>query len=233
MKKAKQFQKYKGDIVRCSLCNHRCIIKNGKTGICGARYNKAGVLYTLYYGKPIAIHIDPVEKKPLYHFLKGTNTYSFGTLGCNFRCDWCQNWEISQGNKAVDPKNKFIAKEYSPQQLVKNAIKYDCRSISYTYTEPTIFFEYALDTMKLAHRKNLKNIWVSNGYFSAEAFQDFSPYLDAINADLKGFKDEVYQKYCGARLEPVLENLKRIKKTRHIHLEITTLLIPGINDDEQ
>ncbi len=219
-----------------------------------AKMNKEDKLYSLVYGRPISVNIDPIEKKPLYHFMPKTSTLSFGTFGCNFRCDWCQNWDISQSNKKNYRIIDQLSLQMSPQKMVATAKKENCPSISYTYTEPTIFFEYALETMKLAHKEDLKNIWVSNGYFTEDCFKKIEPYLDAINIDLKSFDDKTYQKYCGARLEPVLENLKRIyhfhgaatghlrggqKRTseveeerRHkIHLEITTLIIPGINDD--
>jgi pyruvate formate lyase activating enzyme len=233
MHEAKLYKKLKGNKVRCVLCNHRCKILETKTGICGVRLNKAGKLYSLVYGRSVSVHVDPVEKKPLYHFMPGTQTYSFGTFGCNLRCDWCQNYDISQSNKKNYQIIDQLSLQMSPQKIVAQALKENCPSISYTYTEPTIFFEYALDTMKLAHKAGLKNIWVSNGYFSKIAFKEFEPYLDAINVDLKGFSNKNYLKYCGARLDPVLRNLKRVKKAKHIHLEITTLIIPGVNDDEK
>lgn len=233
MIEARLYQKLKDKKVKCALCNHRCLISENRTGICGVRLNKDGKLMSLVYGRPISVHIDPIEKKPLYHFMAKTYTLSFGTFGCNFRCDWCQNWEISQTNKSDPSIIATLSLKVSPQKMVAMAKKENCPSISYTYTEPTIFFEYALDTMRLAHKAGLKNIWVSNGYFTKKAFREFEPYLDAINIDLKGFSNKNYLKYCGARLGPVLKNLKRIKKTRHIHLEITTLLIPGINDNEK
>ncbi|MCX6811238.1 MAG: AmmeMemoRadiSam system radical SAM enzyme [Candidatus Berkelbacteria bacterium] len=233
MIEAKLYNKLQGGKVKCGLCNHRCLISHNKTGICGVRLNKDGKLYSLVYGRPVSVHIDPIEKKPLYHFMPGTFTLSFGTFGCNLRCDWCQNWEISQINKRNLNIIEKLSTKVSPKQMVAEAKKQKCPSISYTYTEPTIFFEYALETMKLAHKSGLKNIWVSNGYFTKKAFRKFEPYLDAINIDLKGFSNSNYLKYCGARLKPVLKNLKRIKKARHIHLEITTLLIPGINNSEK
>jgi len=230
---AKLYKKLQGGKVKCGLCNHRCLISHNKMGICGVRLNKNGKLYSLIYGRPISVHIDPIEKKPLYHFMSKTDTLSFGTFGCNFRCDWCQNWEISQTNKSDLSVIEKISLKVSPKEMVARAKKENCPSISYTYTEPTIFFEYALNTMKLAHKAGFKNIWVSNGYFTKKAFRQFEPYLDAINIDLKGFSNRNYLKYCGARLRPVLNNLKRIKKVKHIHLEITTLIITGVNDDEK
>ncbi|TSC91467.1 MAG: pyruvate-formate lyase-activating enzyme [Candidatus Berkelbacteria bacterium Licking1014_96] len=246
MHRAQLFKKIEGKKVSCFLCNHHCLISNVKTGVCGVRLNKNGRLYSLVYGRPISVNIDPIEKKPLYHFMPGTATLSFGTFGCNLHCDWCQNWEISQKNKTNLDLINQLSTRLSPQKLIKLAKKEDCPSISYTYTEPTICFEYALDTMKLAHKAGLKNIWVSNGYFTKDCFKKIEPYLDAINIDLKSFDDKIYQRYCGARLQPVLDNLKRVyhlrggpKRTSEvgeeqghkIHLEITTLVIPGINDD--
>jgi len=235
-KKALFYKKIKGNKTKCYLCHHNCLISNKKTGACGARMNKDGILYSLVYAKPISINIDPIEKKPLYHFMPRTTTLSFGTMGCNFRCSWCQNWEISQGIKIDAKKTTEIMskiKTVKPKEIAKEALNSKCPSISYTYNEPTIFIEYALETMKLAKDTGLKNIWVSNGYFGSKAFKNIAPLLDAINIDLKGFSDRAYQKYCGARLKPVLKNLKRIKKTPHIHLEITTLIIPGINDSKK
>jgi len=226
MKESYLYEKLPKSRVRCNTCRHYCIISKDRRGICGVRGNIDGKLYSLVYGEVIAEHIDPIEKKPLYHFLPHTFTYSIATVGCNFRCDWCQNWQISQSPKPENPIQGF---ELTPAEIVKQAKQNKCPSISYTYTEPTIFLEYALDTMKLAHRHGLANIWVSNGYMSKETLKLILPYLDAINVDLKSFKENTYQKYCGAKLKPILENLKTIAKSK-VHLEITTLVIPGIND---
>lgn len=233
MKEAKLYKKLDEKKVQCQVCNHKCLINSGNRGTCGVRENKAGTLFLLVYGHPISVAVDPIEKKPLYRFMPKTLTLSFATVGCNFKCNWCQNCDISQGHK-LKANNEILTKiNRSPKSLVEEAKKENCPSISYTYTEPTIFFEYALDTMKLARKEGLKNVWVSNGYFSKEAFKQFGPYLDAINVDLKAFNSEVYQKYCGAQLDPVLDNLKRIKKTKRIHLEITSLIIPSINDRDK
>lgn len=228
MKEAILYQKLEGNKVKCAVCNHRCTIAEGKRGICGVRENLQGVLYTLNYGKTIAMHIDPIEKKPLYHFLPGTKSYSFAAAGCNFRCSWCQNWEISQSPK---PDKPVEGMDISPEEHVKRALDLACPSIAYTYSEPTIFVEYALDTMMIATAKGLKNVWVSNGYMSRETLDAIIPYLDAANIDYKGPNDGVYEKYCGGRAEPVMENLKYLQKAG-VHLEITTLIIPGINDKE-
>jgi len=223
-----------GKNVRCNLCNHRCLISDNHRGICGVRENRNGILYSLVYGKIIAEHIDPIEKKPLYHFLPNTFSLSIATVGCNFKCLHCQNADISQFTKrksANEESAAIIGEETSPQEIIQDAIKNKCPSISYTYTEPTVFLEFALDCMKLAKDKKLKNVWVSNGYMTKEALDLVGPYLDAINVDLKAFTEDFYRDVCGARLQPVLDNLIDIKKCG-IHLEITTLIIPGKNDSE-
>ncbi len=228
MKEAKFYKKLNNGNVQCELCNHFCIIRDNQTGFCRARKNKKGKLVSLVYGYPVALNADPIEKKPLFHFMPTSYTYSLGTLGCNFRCANCQNWDISQ---AEDIESKIDNLSfYSPEKIVEDAIYNECASISYTYTEPTIFTEYALDIMKLAHSRGLKNVWVSNGFMSEKCLEEILPFLDAINIDLKSMDDDFYQKNCAARLKPVLENLIRIKKEQ-IHLEITTLIIPTLSDN--
>ena len=226
MKEAILYEKLEGKKVKCAVCNHRCTIADGKRGACGVRENKDGKLYALTYGKAISVAIDPIEKKPLYRFLPRTSIYSFATVGCNFQCAWCQNWEISQSSK---PNKKVYGDKISPKEHVENALRYDCPSIAYTYTEPTIFIEYAFDTMKLAHRAGLKNVWVTNGYMTKETLGKILPYLDAVNVDFKGPDDKIYQKYCGGKAQPIMENLKTIHKAG-VHLEVTTLVISDIND---
>lgn len=224
------YQKLTNQNVKCYVCNHFCIMANGKRGFCGVRENKEGKLYSLNYDKIIAQYIDPIEKKPLFHYLPGTFTYSISAIGCNFRCAQCQNWEISQAAKLYT--NEIPGEKVSPKEIIAQAIKNNCPSISYTYTEPTVFIELALETMKIAKEKKIKNVWVSNGYMSRETIEVISPYLDAINVDLKFFTEENYQKVCQAKLQPVLENLKEIRK-RNIWLEITTLLIPKVTDKDK
>jgi len=227
MREALFYKKIENQRVQCDACNHRCIISPGNKGICGVRENKDGKLYSLVYGKAIAKHIDPIEKKPLFHFLPGSTSLSFATIGCNFRCLHCQNADISQA-----PREDIVlnwGENISPDEIVKEALENNCQSISYTYTEPTIFIEYALETMKLAKEKGLKNIWVSNGYMTEKVIRALTPYLDAANIDLKFFSDDIYQKVCGAKLEPILENLKLIKKL-NVWLEVTTLIIPTFTD---
>jgi len=227
IQEAMLYEKLADKRVRCSLCSHRCVIADGKRGICRVRENRDGTLYTLVYGRTITQHVDPIEKKPLFHFYPGTTAFSMATPGCNFQCRWCQNWEISQMPREQD----FISGEKAgPEQIVAAARQAGCRSIAYTYTEPTIFFEYAYDTARIAHDAGLANLYVSNGYMTEEMLEQLSPYLAAINVDLKAFKDDTYRKYVGARLGPVLQTLKTVKRLG-IWLEVTTLVIPGINDD--
>lgn len=210
--------------VRCLACAHKCLIGKENTGICGVRKNINGKLYLLVYGKVASMNVDPIEKKPLYHFLPGTKAFSIGTLGCNFRCGFCQNFEISQ-------VKEIIGEEITPEQIVENAIKTECKSIAYTYNEPAIFIEFVKDTAKFAKEKELKNILVTNGYLSKESFDYIRSYVDAMNIDLKG-SDKFYQENCGGRLQPVLDTIKRAHKAG-IHIELTTLIIPGLNDNEK
>ena len=216
--------------VKCNLCSHRCIIKDGKRGICGVRENQGGILKTLVYGKLIASHIDPIEKKPLFHFMPGSLSYSIATVGCNFKCLFCQNADISQ--MPSDHNGMITGDLYAPEDVVDAAIKGNCKSIAYTYTEPTVFFEFAFDTAKLAHAKGIKNVFVTNGYMTSEAVHMISPYLDAANVDLKAFNKSFYKEVVKARLEPVKKTLK-LMKSLGIFVEVTTLLIPGLNDDKK
>jgi len=227
MKEAMLYEQLPEQRVHCHLCAHECTIADDRRGVCYVRENRGGTLYTLVYGRVIAQHVDPVEKKPLYHFFPGSKAYSIATPGCNFRCQWCQNAEISQAPR----EGAFAgAREVAPQQIVGAARRSRCRSIAYTYTEPTIFFEYAYDTARLARDAGLKNVFVTNGYMTSQMLDAFDPYLDAANVDLKAFRDEAYRKYVGARLQPVLDSMIKMKALG-IWLEVTTLIIPGINDD--
>lgn len=212
--------------VKCNLCHHRCVISNGNCGICEVRENIDGVLYARTFNRAISTRVDPIEKKPLYHYVSGTRTYSIATVGCNMECKWCQNHDISQYPK----KHKtIIGRNITPKEHVVNAIRLKCPSISYTYTEPTIYFEYALETMKLAKEQGLRNIWVSNGYMTPEAIDMMLPYLDAINIDYKGSGNKIYETYCLGTSKWVLQNIKRFHQ-EGIHIEITTLIVPGVND---
>jgi pyruvate formate lyase activating enzyme len=221
------YEPLKEQVVKCNLCSHRCLIRAGKRGICSVRENRAGILNTLVYGKLIAQHIDPIEKKPLFHLSPGSRSYSIATVGCNFKCLFCQNADIAQ--MPSDRNGMIVGDPVSPETVVAAAIRADCRSISYTYTEPSVYFEFAHDTARIAHEKGLLNVFVTNGYMTPEALRMISPYLDAANVDLKSFSDSYYKKYCGARLSPVKETLI-LMKSLNILVEITTLLVTGLND---
>ncbi len=229
MKQAMFQEAKEGGKILCSLCSHRCLIANGKRGICGVRENQNGVLFSLVYDKIIARNIDPIEKKPLFHFLPGSRSYSLAAPGCNFRCLHCQNADISQLPR--DRGGAIFGQNILPSTMVDEAKTRQCASISYTYTEPTIYFELAFDTAKLASEQGVKNVFVTNGYITPEALRMISPVLHAANIDLKGFTDAFYKKVCGARLEPVLDAIKLYKQLG-IWIEITTLIIPGHNDSE-
>ena len=224
------YEKLYNKLVNCNLCSHRCSkIADSKRGLCGVRENRDGKLYSLVYGKVVAQSVDPIEKKPLFQFLPGSLAYSIATVGCNFRCDNCQNFDISQLPKE---RNIIVGQETSPEEIVLAAKRSNCKSIAYTYSEPTIFFEYAYDVAKLAKKEGLKNVFVTNGYTTPEALQEIGPYLDAANVDLKSFSDTFYRKNCGAHLEPVLDAI-RLYKSMGIWTEITTLIIPTLNDSEE
>lgn len=211
--------------VQCHLCPHNCVIADGKSGICRTRENHHGQLYSRAYGNPCSVAVDPIEKKPLFHFHPGVRIFSLATAGCNFRCLNCQNWQISQ----VSPTQSEHY-DLSPQQIVEAAIDHHIGMIAFTYTEPTVFYEYMLDTAKIARQKGLKTVLISNGYINICPLQELIPYLDAANIDLKCLDDDVYRKLDGARLQPVLETLKQLKEN-DVWLEITNLLIPGYTDD--
>jgi len=227
-KEAMLYQKLNRGLVRCALCAHRCTIKPDRFGICAVRQNVDGTLYTLVYSQAIAVHVDPIEKKPLFNFLPGTRSFSVATVGCNFRCSFCQNADISQ---APREGLSLRAEEFPPAQVVAAAKRHVCDSVAYTYTEPTIFFEYAYDTAKLAQEEGIKNIFVTNGYMTPEALEALGTLLDAANVDLKSFSDKFYRRTCGARLQPVLDTIKALHE-QGVWVEITTLLIPGLNDSD-
>ena len=229
MQEARLYEKQRGALVKCRLCAHGCLIEDGGRGICHVRENRGGTLYTLVYGQVLAENRDPIEKKPLYHVAPDTLSYSIATAGCNFRCAWCQNSDIS-----AMPRDHHIIRgmETPPERIVEQACASHCRSIAYTYTEPTIFFEYACDTAVLAKERGLLNVLVTNGYMSAEMLEAFHPFVDAANVDLKAFNDDTYREYVGGRLEPVLDSLKRMKEYG-IWVEVTSLLIPDLNDSDE
>jgi pyruvate formate lyase activating enzyme len=214
--------------VQCQLCQHFCTIDDGKRGICGVRENRGGKLYSLVYGLSVATNIDPIEKKPMFHLQPGSTSFSVATVGCNFKCRHCQNWQIAQYPQ-LQPGD-IPGNELLPETIVAQAKASGCASIAYTYTEPSIFFEYAFDTAKLANATGIKNVFVSNGYTSAEALRAIAPFLDGANIDLKSFSDDFYRKVCGARLQPVLDTI-RLYRELGIWIEVTTLVIPGYNDD--
>lgn len=230
MREALMYERLPDDSVLCGLCRHRCRIAPGKRGICHVRENRAGTLVSLVYGMPVAEHVDPVEKKPLFHFLPESLTYSIATVGCNFSCRHCQNYSIAQDRP--DAGGIVRGTDVTPEEVVRRAIQAGCSSISYTYTEPTIFFEYALDIARLASSSGLRNIFVTNGYITTEALDAIAPYLDAANIDLKGFSSDFYRRVTGAVLEEVLDCIRDYRR-RGIWIEITTLVIPGENDSTE
>jgi len=215
--------------VQCRLCAHACRIKNGQRGVCSVRENREGILYSLNYGQVVAENIDPIEKKPFFHLYPGSLSYSLATVGCNFRCLFCQNHEISQLPRET---GDIVGRAVPAAEIVERAVRSGAKTIAYTYTEPTIFFEYALDIARLAWERGIGNVFVTNGYMSLQALDAIAPYLDAANVDLKSFRDDFYREQCGARLQPVLDTIRRMKELG-IWVEVTTLLIPGLNDSDE
>jgi pyruvate formate lyase activating enzyme len=229
-KEATLYEKEADKAVTCNLCAHRCYVPAGREGICKVRVNHEGVLHTLVYDRVISANIDPVEKKPLFHFLPGSSVFSIATVGCNFHCRYCQNWEISQLPKLRE--GALPGEKLAPKEIVTLALETGCKSIAYTYTEPTIFFELAYDTAKLAAEAGLRNIFVTNGYMTPEALRMIQPYLHAVNIDLKGFDDKRHRRMSGAKLQPVLDSIA-LAKQLGIWLEVTTLVVPGHNDSDE
>lgn len=245
MKKAVLFEKKGENLVQCTCCRHRCMIINGATGKCGVRRNIDGELFLLVYGKAIAVHVDPVEKKPMFHFLPGERIFSFGTVGCNFRCQFCQNWDISQATERLKEmyKNPVEAglklgelcdqgQDLPPKKVVEYCLGDGIPMVSYTYNEPTIFTEYAHDAGVLARKVGLKNIYVSNGYETEECLEYMKDFCDGINIDIKSFNKEFYQKVCGANLDGVLKTVKKAWEMGFL-VECTTLVIPEQNDSDK
>lgn len=227
LKEAMFYEKLDKDTIQCQLCPRQCTLKNGMYGFCRARKPRDGTHYSLVYANPTAVHIDPMEKKPLFHFLPATTAFSIATAGCNFRCKYCQNWEISQF-APTETVNYYLP----PDEVVKNALDYRCSTIAYTYSEPSIFYEYMLDTAKIAKVKGVKSIYHSNGSLNPKPAEELSPWLDAANIDLKGFTQEFYSEITEGYLDTVLTTIKILKKNK-VHLEITNLMIPSFNDDAQ
>lgn len=224
VKKAMYYDGLDGNKVRCTLCPFNCTIKEGERGICGVRENRGGELYTLIYGLVSSTVSDPIEKKPLFHFLPGSNAFSMGTVGCNLRCEFCQNFSIVRANP------ESIMREVSPHGAASMAKFYKCRSIAWTYNEPSIWFEYTLDCARVAESKGLATIYVTNGYINEEPLKEIAPYLDAMNIDVKAFNQDFYKKYTHSKLDPVLKTIIMAKKLG-IHVELTYLVIPEANDD--
>jgi pyruvate formate lyase activating enzyme len=230
LKEAMLYKKMEDDKISCFLCSHHCLIPNGGFGICNVRENRGGVLYTHAYGELIAQNVDPIEKKPLYHFLPGSSSFSIAAIGCNFQCGFCQNWQISQVKEAK--ALGLHSEEAKPEDVVRQAKRSRTKSISYTYSEPTIFFEYAYEISQLAREQGLFNVFVTNGYMTKEMIQTIHPCLDAANIDLKSFTDDYYRKMCKGKLAPVLKSIELMKKL-NIWIEVTTLVVPGQNDSEE
>lgn len=216
-----------GKALNCKICERRCIISPGKTGFCQMRENMGDKIYNLNYAAVSSAAVDPIEKKPLFHFYPGSMVFSLGSVGCNFRCRYCQNWGISQAELENIP-----TRDMSPEDAIHLTKEYECKSIAWTYNEPTMWFEYTLDSAKIARKEDIKTIYVTNGYMSEESFQEIRPYLDAANIDLKGMREKFYQDLCEARLEPVLDTIVRMYDAK-IHIEVTNLMIPGYNDSDE
>ena len=223
MKEADFYQRLEGTSLRCVLCPHYCIIPDGQTGICGVRENRDGGLSANMYGECTSAAMDPIEKKPLYHFFPGTKILSLGTNGCNFHCPWCQNWEISQQTSPTF--------ELEPQDALKEAQARGSVGVAYTYNEPMVWFEYVRDTSELVRQAGLKNVLVTNGYVNPEPFDQLLPFIDAVNVDIKSIRPDFYREYVGGELEPVLQTAKTASKATHV--EVTNLVISGHNDSSQ
>lgn len=231
LREADLVQPLREQAVQCRVCEHFCVLKPGMWGQCGVRINRGGMLYLVVYGRAVAAHVDPIEKKPLFHFLPGCRALSIGTYGCNLTCRWCQNWDISQVRE-LDLEHDDLGRDLSPEQLVAIARREGIEAIAYTYNEPTVYFEYTYDTAVLAHAQGIKNVYVSNGFMSRQVLERLTPYLDGINVDLKGFTEALYRDHAGARLEPIKRNIAAMARETPIWIEVTTLLIPGLNDSE-
>ena len=229
MKEALFYKQLDNKKVRCLLCPHNCILAEGKRGFCGVRHNENGKLYTLAYGRIVVASLDPIEKKPLYHFFPGTTAYSIATPGCNLACLHCQNADISQIKNRTE---MLEISEVCPEDVVEAARDSKAKTIAYTYTEPTIFYEFAMDVAKLAQKRKIKNVFITNGFINKEPLELIMPLLDAVNIDLKFFDEQMYKKICHGALRPVLETIKLLKANKK-WIEITTLIIPGLNDDSQ
>ncbi len=214
----------KGDFVQCELCPRGCVLDEGERGNCRVRANKDGKVVTLVYGKPCAVHVDPIEKKPLYHFYPASSAFSIGTAGCNLHCKFCQNWDISQ----FDPEETNNV-DLPPEEVVRKAIAHKCKSIAYTYSDPAVFFEYAVDTAKIGRKAGVKSVFITAGYLSPKPLEELCSAVDAIKVDFKGITEEFYNNVCLAHLQPVLDAIKIIKE-RNVWLELVNLVLPTLND---
>lgn len=228
MKEALLWKSLENKAVQCNLCNHRCKIQEGKKGICQVRENRQGALFSLNYGKVVALNVDPIEKKPLFHFHPGTTAFSVASSGCNFRCTFCQNHSISQSPR----EERINGRELTPQELIQLAKNHNCQTIAHTYTEPTIYFEHAIESAQLARDEGMKTIFVTNGFMSPEAAKMMVACVDGANIDLKAFSEETYKKTIGGALRPVLDNIAFLHE-EGILLEITTLVVPDMNDSDE
>jgi pyruvate formate lyase activating enzyme len=229
MNKALLWEKLRGESVQCRLCGHRCKVKPGKYGICGVRKNEDGILCSTNYSRLIAQNVDPIEKKPLFHFFPGSRSMSIASAGCNFQCDFCQNHTISQlKGEGIGVSGELV----EPKEAISEAVRNRCKSISYTYTEPTVYFEYVYECSKLAKADGIYNVWVTNGFMTPETIEMISPYMDAANVDLKSFKKETYRKVMRGKLEVVLESIQLLRK-KGVWVEVTTLVVPGMNDTDK
>ena len=225
VREASLYIKLENKLVRCNLCPRRCYIKDGSRGFCGVRENRNGTLYALTFGKLTAMNADPIEKKPFFNFWPGSLAFSISSTGCSFACPWCQNWSIAHARP-----EETLMEEVEPEKVVKLAKNYGCKSIAYTYNEPIIWFEYIVETAKIAKKEGLFNLLVTNGYVTEEAIEEYSPYIDAANVDVKAFNPNFYQKYCKARMEDVLNATEKMVK-KGWHVEVTYLIIPTLNDN--
>ena len=228
MKEALLWKSLENKAVQCNLCNHRCKIQEGKKGICQVRENRDGALYSLNYGKVVALHVDPIEKKPLFHFYPGSTAFSVAASGCNFRCTFCQNYSISQSPR----EDRINGQKLSPVELVALAKSHGCHTIAHTYTEPTIYFEHAIESARLAHAEGLRTVFVTNGFMSREAAEMMVGVVEGLNIDLKAFSEETYKKTIGGQLQPVLDNIKFFHEQGML-VEVTTLVVPDMNDSDE
>jgi len=227
MHEALFYERLGGDVVRCGLCERRCNIPDGGRGVCGVRENRGGILYSLVYGRPVSVAVDPIEKKPLYHFMPGSSVFSVATVGCNFKCLHCQNWEISQAR----PED-FPVPYVSPKRLVGEAVESGAQGLAYTYVEPTVFYEFARDMGVIGRDAGLYNVFVTNGYFTEDVLKDLAGWADALNVDLKG-DERFYREVAGGVSPKIVRRNILLAYRSGLHVEVTVLVVPGWNDSEE